>query len=397
MNKVFSIATKTIKELLRNRRTLTLTLGFPVVFMVIFGLVFGASSSTTYEVTVINDDDGDLGAQYVDGLSQLKYEDGAALVRVTNTTTLEGGKQTLTDRDTDLVVRIPNNFTADLTPPPTNPNTNPLPIGGQGQQGAPPKGARVQVVFDAASPDSQAASSIVDAYTQAFAAQAARQAPLVVAEREVVTSSDLTAFDFIAPGLMVYAVLNLAPQAAALLARESETRTLDRLKLTRMSTLSLLVGVSLAQLLVAVIALVLMIGVALAFDFHPQGNLVVGVVVALVAAMATIGVGMIIGSFAKRQEDAANLGVLFAVPASFLSGAFFAIPAVPLFDVAGRTIGLYDVLPSTWAIKALRGILTLGQSLASQTFEIVALLVLTAIYFAVGAWLFTARRMRTSA
>lgn len=396
MKKIVSIMTKTLKELLRNRRTLTLTLGFPVVFMVIFGLVFGASSSTTYEVTVVNEDAGVLGAQYVAGLSQLKYEDGTALVRVTNATTLADSKQALTERDTDLAIRIPNNFTADLTPPPTNPNTNPLPIGGQPRQGAPPKGARVQVVFDAASPDSQAASSIVDSYTQAFAAQAARQAPLVVSEREVVTSSELTAFDFIAPGLMVYAVLNLAPQAAALLARESESRTLDRLKLTRMGTMSLLVGVSLAQLVVAVIALALMIGVALLFDFHPQGSLWVGVVVALVAAMATIGVGMIIGSFAKRQEDAANLGVLFAVPASFLSGAFFAIPAVPLFEIAGRSIGLYDILPSTWAIKALRSILTLGQTLASQTFEIGALLVLTVLYFGVGAWLFTARRMRSS-
>lgn len=396
MNKVLSITRKTLRELLRNRRTLLLAIGFPLAFMLIFGLAFGKSSATTFDVAVINEDAGALGAKYVEGLAALKYGDGKTMIAVHNATRIDAAKTDLGERKVALVLRVPSNFTAGLTPPPQNPNTSPVPVGqASPQRGPPPPGAQVDLVFDIGSPNSQAASQIVDGYTQAFAAAASGQAPLVRAERSTVTSKDLSGFDFIAPGLMVYAVLNMAPQAAALLAHESETRTLERLKLSRMSTLSLLLGVSLGQLIIALVSLSLMLAMALALGFHPQGSLLVGLVAALFAAMAAIGVGMIIASFAKRKDDAANLAVFFVVPASFLSGAFFPLQAVTLFTLGGHAIGSYDWLPSTHAIKALRAILTLGQSVSSVAFELGALVLLTVLYFALGAWLFTQRRMRT--
>ena len=391
-----SVAVKTFKELVRQRRTLMFTIAFPVVFMLIFGLVFGHGEATTYKIAVQNEDEGPLGAKFVDGLGGLTYTDGKPLVAVLNVTDAVAARHDLSDRNVDLVLRVPKNFTQGLTPPPTNPQTNPLPVGGQQPtQRAPPPGSQLDVTIDAGSPTSQAASQILDSYTQAFAARASGQPPLVTRSLDSVTSQDLTPFDFIAPGLLVYAVLMMAPQAAALLAHESETRSLERLKLSRVRTFELLLGVSLAQLALGVVAVAASMGVAVALGFHPQGNLLVGLAVALVAATSTIGVGMVIAAFAKTRDDAANAGALFAVPASFLSGAFFAIPPVNLLTVGGVAIGLYDVLPSTHAVKALRSILTLGQPLEEQVGELLVLVVLAALFFAVGAWLFTWRRMRT--
>ena len=200
--------------------------------------------------------------------------------------------------------------------------------------------------------------------------------------------------DFIAPGLMVFAMVNMAPQAAALLAHETEMRTLERLKLSRMRTWELLLGVSLAQLVIATISIALVFATAAAFRFQPQGSVLLAFAVLLVTATATIGVGMIIASFAKRKDDAANLGVLFSVPASFLSGAFFQIPAVDLFTWNGHEIQLYDALPSTHAVRALRAVLTLGNGADSIAFALGALVVLAAVFFAIGATLFARKRMR---
>jgi ABC-2 type transport system permease protein len=395
VSKVLSVSVKTFKELIRQRRTLMFTIAFPVVFMLIFGLVFGHAQATTYKVAVLNEDQGPLGAQYAAGLGSLKYSDGKQLVQLVSASDLAAAKKDLSDRKVNLVLRVPANFTQGLTPTTSGASGTGLPVGNQPTQRAPPPGSQVDVTIDAASPDSQAASQIVDAYTQAFAAKASGQPPLVTQARDTVTSSDLTFFDIIAPGILVYGVLMMVPQAAALLARESETRTLDRLKLSRVRTWELLLGVSLAQLALGTVALGASLLTAVALGFHPQGNLALGLVVALVAATSTIGMGMIIAAFAKSRDDAANAGALFAVPASFLSGAFFTIPAVNLFTVGGQAIGLYDILPSTHAVKALRAILTFGQPLGEQLFELAALVALAAVFFVVGAWLFTQRRMRT--
>jgi ABC-2 type transport system permease protein len=49
------------------------------------------------------------------------------------------------------------------------------------------------------------------------------------------------------------------------------------------------------------------------------------------------------------------------------------------------------LLPQTHATNALNKVLTLGAGAGEVTFELIALSVLTLLYFAIGVWLF--RRM----
>jgi hypothetical protein len=67
------------------------------------------------------------------------------------------------------------------------------------------------------------------------------------------------------------------------------------------------------------------------------------------------------------------------------------VPPVNLFSIAGRSISLYDILPPTHAVVALNKILTLGAGLGEVAYELGALVILSAIYFVFGVWLF--RRM----
>jgi hypothetical protein len=78
----------------------------------------------------------------------------------------------------------------------------------------------------------------------------------------------------------------------------------------------------------------------------------------------------------------------------FLTGAIFPIPSVTLFEIAGQPIALYDFLPPRHAVIALNKILTLGAGLEEVAYELVALVVLSILYFAVGTWIFQRRQMR---
>lgn len=385
------VAKKQLTEMVRQPRNLAIVVGLPLAFMLIFGLAFGQSGgNTTYALRVQDQDGGALAQAYVKGLENLTYDDGTPMLsvrKVTDAAGVEAVQRDLEKRDAEAFLVIPQGFTEGLTPT-QQPGQTPL----QPTQTVPPQGTSVRVSGDPSYGGYNAAASIVEAYTQAFAAEAAGQAPPIEVQREAVTSTVLSGFDYVAPGLMVFAILMLAPQGAAILTREVETGTIDRLKQSPAGALSILGGVALAQLVLASVSLALMLVGARVMGFHNQGSWLAAYVIALFTALSAIGVGMLIASLAKMQQEAANVGTLFTVPASFLSGAFFPIPSVDLFTVNGRAIGIYHVLPTRWAVEAIRDVLTFGRTLQDEAFALTGLVVLSALYLLVGALLY--RRFR---
>jgi ABC-2 type transport system permease protein len=103
---------------------------------------------------------------------------------------------------------------------------------------------------------------------------------------------------------------------------------------------------------------------------------------------------MITAAFSRNDGDAASLGSIILVPMVFLSGIIFPMPAVPLFSIGGRTVGLYDLFPSTLASEAIRKAVTLGD-LPSLAFPVAGLLLQTVIIVWIGAALFQKRKLRT--
>jgi hypothetical protein len=59
-----------------------------------------------------------------------------------------------------------------------------------------------------------------------------------------------------------------------------------------------------------------------------------------------------------------------------------------LFTLGGRGFSFADLLPPTHAVAALNKVFTLGADLAEIAFELVALIVLSLLYFGLGVWFF---------
>ena len=388
------IARKHLRESLRQPRTLALGLGLPMAFMLIFGLAFGQDEGAqTYQVAVLDRDGGDLARRYVEGLDALVHDDGTALVQVVRVRDEAEGLQGVEKRTHDAFLVLPDGFTEGLTPTPGTQPGGPAGLGPAQPTMAPPAGTRVDLRGDPSFSDYGAVSRIVKGYTAAFEARATGRDPAVEVQEQPAVSRELTQFDLIAPGLMVFAILNLAPQAAGMLAREGELGTLDRIRQSPTRALHLLAGVALAQLVLAAVSLGLMLATARLMGFHNQGSYAAGYAIALGAAFAVVGLGMLIAAFARTQQEAANLGILVSVPGSFLSGSFFPVPGVDLFRVAGETVGLYHLLPTTHAVSAMRSVLTYGRALDEVAFSLAALALLSALFFALGAALYRRTRL----
>ncbi len=237
----------------------------------------------------------------------------------------------------------------------------------------------------------------VSAISETISPSTAPSAESITTSVESVPGTEsFSMFDFLAPGMMVFAILLLATTVAAALSREVETGTLARLKMSRMRSFDLLFGGLIPWSLVAAAQIVILLVVAIIMGFKWQGglnSLILAIFIAVIGGIASVALGMIIAAFAKNDRQAANLGTLVTVPVSFLSGAFFALPPVVIGDFLGKQVQIYDLLPWTHTLTALRAVLTFGEGLNDITYSLGWMIVLTLILFVIGVGIFSRTRL----
>jgi ABC-2 type transport system permease protein len=208
----------------------------------------------------------------------------------------------------------------------------------------------------------------------------------------------LTLFDYQAPGLIVFALLMQVSSVAQDLARESDRGTLARLKLSNMRSFDLLFGTLLTWIIIAVAQILLLLGVAVALGFTWSGganSIGLAVLVGIIGGIASISLGLLLAAFTTNERQAAQLGVLIAVPVSFLTGAFFPLPNEILGTAFGTTFQVYDLLPWTQVADALRQVLIFGSSFSAVAVYVGFAIVLTAILFVIGVISYSRVRLQS--
>ncbi len=383
-----AVFVKSLREQVRNLMVLALTVVFAPVFVFAYWLFFPAEGSTAYRVLVINEDVGvqiegttyRAGEEVTEAIAQVTYAGGSPLLKVREVASMEEAEALLRDRNGIVYFLFPEDFSQQLAAKRAGDST-----------------ATAELVFggDLTNPyypiAAILAASAVDSYVQEATGLTP---PVQYVERPLGGSGSRTEFETYVPGMFIFAVIMLVFAASMTVAREVEDGTLRRLQITRMTAFDLLGGTSLTLIIVGVIAELLALGTAMALGFRSYGPLWVAVLVGVATSVSVIGVGMIVAAFSKTVSQAfviANfpLGVFM-----FLSGAIFPIPSVTLFEIAGQPIALCDFLPPRHAVIALNKILTLGSGLDEVAYELVSLVVLSVLYFAVGTWIFQRRHLR---
>ncbi|MFW6049083.1 MAG: ABC transporter permease [Candidatus Bipolaricaulota bacterium] len=209
-------------------------------------------------------------------------------------------------------------------------------------------------------------------------------------------SQSFSIFDYQAPGIFLFALLMSAIGVAGALSKEVEAGTLERLKLSKMASFDLMFGTLITWSVVAVVQVLILFAVAILIGFSWSGgitSLLLAILVAVIGGIASVALGLLIAAFSENEKHASNLGTLVSVPLSFLVGAFFPLPKLPIGKVFGSTIEIYEILPWTHAANALRTLLTFGGVFDDIVFNLVSLLILTAILFAIGVFFFSKNRL----
>lgn len=403
--KFISIAVKDFKELVRDRRGLFFILLFPIFFMMIFGFAFGGmgDNNTPHNIAVVNLDQGTInstgsnvnyGNNLTAELQDQNYpqNNDVKLFNVT-TTTDSNAKDLLRTRTVDAELVIPANFsdsvqslinntiqssTGQTSSASTSANkiTSTLTISGDTSYIGFGVAQGTLVGFL-----SQYQQGVVAAITGAQPVQY-----INTSVQSVAGTTSFTEFDFLVPGMMVFAILLLATTVAAILTREVESGTLLRLKLSKMRSFDLLFGGLIPWSLVAGAQVVILLVVAIILGLKWQGSvysILLAIFIGIIAGIASISLAMIIASFAKNDRQAANLGTLIVVPTTFLTGSFFPLPA-EYVNIFGHSFQIYGILPWTHTLTALRSVLVYGSGWSVVSSDVIISAVLTLILFVIG-------------
>ncbi|MFO0724117.1 MAG: ABC transporter permease [Myxococcota bacterium] len=196
-------------------------------------------------------------------------------------------------------------------------------------------------------------------------------------------------FDAFVPGLLVFAVIMVVYSASMAVAKEVESGALQRLRLTPLTALDYLGGVSLFQLSLGALSVGLTLLAAMLMGFQSRGAALTALALGALASASSVGIGMVVASLSRTTSRA----FLIASVAMFLlllfSGVVFPRPSARLFEVVGHPVSLFDALPTTHLHAAFSALF--GEAPARVGLRAWALFSLSALYFGVGVSIFDRR------
>ena len=246
--------------------------------------------------------------------------------------------------------------------------------------------ATAQVIIDAADP--LASQAAIGAAALASASRNAALAPPSVRTNRLEIrvrpwyNPALESSIYIVPGVAgLILTLTLSAITSMSIVRERERGTLEQLIVTPVSRAGLMLGKLLPFVIVGYvqITVILLLG-RFAFDVPLRGSLLLLYATSAPFIVASLALGMFISTAVKTQIQAMQLSFLVILPSVLLSGFMFPREAMP---TAAQWIG--NLIPLTYFLRILRGLLLKGSGLDAIWPDVLALSVFAVVLVTLSA------------
>jgi ABC-2 type transport system permease protein len=195
----------------------------------------------------------------------------------------------------------------------------------------------------------------------------------IVARPRVLFNPDTRSANFFIPGLLVILCQVMAVLLTAnAVVREKENDTLEQLFMMPVRAGELIAGKLLPYLALTFVefcGIVLLMRVVFAVPIH--GSFFTLLALMLPFALTMLGVGLLISTQASTREAANQLTMAAVIPSIFLSGYVFPVDSMPLFFQY-----LSQLIPTTWLIDAVRGVVLRGAGWAELWRHVLVLTVM---------------------
>jgi len=364
--RVWELCKRNLRETYRDPLGMGFLLGFPLVFMLLFGAIFSGDTVSSLPVGVIDEDNTPLSQAFVnEALSEVPafeistYDDADTALR-----DLKFG-------ELDAYIVIPAGFGQQVS------------RSWQGEKAD----ITLQMTYDESELIiSEQLISIINAVARAFARI---EIPLTIDATPIHIETEITYVDFIGPGIIIFGLLILIPTSARTVVRDKEKGMLSRLLTTPTRPVDFILGYSLYLVVIAIAQIIIFMVAACLLGMDIVGNFWLAFLIFFLAGLCSIGVGMVVASLSKTEQQAEPLCWLISMPLAMLSGCWFSIEMMPQY-----LRGLAYAFPYAHAIDASRGILVRGVGMEAVSNDFLFLIGWAVIIFTIGIILFQ-RSMRS--
>ncbi len=312
------------KQWYRSIGTVFWTILFPVLLILIFGLIFAGPDEISYELVVQNHDETAHSSNF---LAQLE---NTSILTLKQINTSKNITKYMNSNDYHNGLVIPENF-------------------GQSIEESKINNSSTSVLSFHYDPSQESTTSIVrtvvSSMLQEFNLMIAEGRHVLNLDVEEIIEEDFDFIDYFVPGMIGFTIMNSCIYGSiernTKFRKDGILRKMQTMPITRMDWV-------LSKMLFMLFLSFLSTSVILLVGIFVWGLSIHITIFAFIIIIATSllfsGMGMIIGRFVKEEETADMAGGAITFPMMFLSGTFWAFEQMdPLVQLIAQTIPLYYV------------------------------------------------------
>ncbi|MGE0790425.1 MAG: ABC transporter permease [Sandaracinaceae bacterium] len=360
LGRVFALADKEVRHVVRDPRSLYLALGMPAVLLLLFG--FGISFDLDHMPIGFVDHDASPDSRRIRYalVSAVDFDDAGISESVVE------AERRLVAGEVACVVIFPPGFGERL------------------RRGDP---SPVQLLVDGA--DNSTAVQVSGKLEAGLRVLGVDASPAMGAMRPPIDVRPFMRFNpearsavFLVPGIAAYVLAIVAVLLTALtVAREWERGSMAQLFATPVGRLEIVIGKLLPYLVLATLAVLLVIAVGTTvFDVPLRGSVIALAVISLLFLTGMLAQGLVISVITKNQMVATQAATLSSMlPSMLLSGFVFPIENMPApLQLLSR------VIPARYMVDGLRAVMLRGNGLETLWPDALALAVFAFVMIAIS-------------
>ena len=337
-SRVRAITRRLLQQFRRDRRTLALLFGAPLLILALLGYLLRGGGDVP-KMDVVNLDSGPLGGVVASTLEGSKTVSASSASQTNAEAKLRSG-------DIAGYVVLPSDFS----------------VQAQQQRLIAP-----EIHLEGSQPG--LSGSILQAVSQSFVALASQAGGVQLTSRVTYlyggpSFDTLDYFGAAFIGLVVFFLVFVITVIAFL--RERSQGTLERLMASPLRRSEIVLGYMLGFTVLALVQSAEVLAFSLlVLHVHNVGNVALIFVVEALMAIAAVNLGIFLSMFARTEFQAVQFIPLVIVPQVLLAGIIFPVTSMP-----GPLQALARILPLTYAVEGLRNIMIKGADLSWSSLQL---------------------------
>ena len=355
MNQFISFVIKETKHIVRDRRTMLILFGKPVVMMLIFGFAI-TTDVRNVKVTVVTAVMNPRIQQVVQRIDASEY----FVVTQTVSTTQEA-KQLLADHQADMAIVFSNDFA----------NVQ------YSEQ------ASVQFLVDYTDPNmaEQRVSYIQQIIMDELCSQQTAQQQVIANTKLLYNPQMKSAYNFV-PGIMgMLLMLICAMMTSVSIVREKERGTMEVLLVSPVKPLYIMIAKTVPYFVLSIFILISILLISKFILAVPiEGSVITILAVSLLYIVLALALGMLISVVSQTQVVALLIsGMLLIMPSTMLSGMIYPIESMPTVIQYISTI-----VPTRWYVSAIKKVMIMGVGVDMIYEELIIMLGMTLLFLGIA-------------